>query len=339
MIVGPINGGMILPELTNPGTAADLYPGKQLIDANGNVLTGSMPTQGAQTITPGTSNKTIQSGRFLTGTQTIQGDPDLKAANIKKGVSIFGVTGTMESATYPSLSNPGSASDIRSGRQFIDESGNIVTGTMPTKSAQTYTPGRYAQTIQSGRYLTGNQTIQGDSNLIASNIRSGVEIFGVEGTYEGDPMPFPYVYFNKDGTMGGTTSNVISFSTSDIAYTATFPDGVTARQFKISAFYIWTDDEVPAGSVRAFLCTQAPTSSSTTSMLNYVLDGAGNGDRYALVWSTSGNDQWGAYFSYTASSARFNLRIALPTSASMPVYNWGSSSIQYNRCLLLYYTG
>ncbi len=58
--------------------------------------TKQLTTQGAQTITPGTSNRTIASGRYLTGTQTIKGDANLVAANIKKGVSIFGVAGSNE---------------------------------------------------------------------------------------------------------------------------------------------------------------------------------------------------------------------------------------------------
>lgn len=53
------------------------------------------------------------------------------------------------------------------------------------KSAQTYTPGTSNQTIASGQYLNGTQTIQGDSDLVAGNIKSGVSIFGVTGTYEG----------------------------------------------------------------------------------------------------------------------------------------------------------
>lgn len=56
----------------------------------------SVPKQAAQTITPGTADKTIASGRYLTGTQTIKGDSNLKAENIKSGVSIFGVAGTVE---------------------------------------------------------------------------------------------------------------------------------------------------------------------------------------------------------------------------------------------------
>ena len=50
----------------------------------------------AKTWTPGTANQTIASGVCLTGAQTIKGDSNLKAANIKKGVSIFGVAGTWE---------------------------------------------------------------------------------------------------------------------------------------------------------------------------------------------------------------------------------------------------
>ena len=60
-----------------------------------------------------------------------------------------------------------------------------VTQSLTTKAATTYTPGTSNQTIASGTYLTGAQTIKGDSNLVAANIASGVSIFGVKGTYTG----------------------------------------------------------------------------------------------------------------------------------------------------------
>lgn len=56
----------------------------------------------------------------------------------------------------------------------------------PTKAAQTYTPGTSNQTISSGRWLTGAQTIKGDADLVAGNIKKGVNIFGVTGTYDGE---------------------------------------------------------------------------------------------------------------------------------------------------------
>lgn len=60
-------------------------------------LTASVTTKGAATITPGTSNQTIASGTYLTGAQTISGDANLVASNIKSGVSIFGVSGSLSS--------------------------------------------------------------------------------------------------------------------------------------------------------------------------------------------------------------------------------------------------
>lgn len=60
--------------------------------------------------------------------------------------------------------------------------GTKYTGSISSKSAQTYTPTTSDQTISSGQYLSGAQTIKGDANLIASNIVSGVSIFGVSGS-------------------------------------------------------------------------------------------------------------------------------------------------------------
>lgn len=63
---------------------------------NGTKLTGTIPSKAASTITPTTSNQTIAAGQYLSGAQTIAGDADLKAANIKKGVNIFGVAGSYD---------------------------------------------------------------------------------------------------------------------------------------------------------------------------------------------------------------------------------------------------
>jgi len=68
--------------------------------ANSSVsLTATVTTKAAATITPGTSSQTIAAGTYLTGAQTIAGDADLVASNIKSGVEIFGVTGTLTSAS------------------------------------------------------------------------------------------------------------------------------------------------------------------------------------------------------------------------------------------------
>lgn len=57
--------------------------------------TQQLTTQGAKTVTPGTSNQTaVASGRYTTGDVVVSGDANLVPENIAEGVSIFGVTGT-----------------------------------------------------------------------------------------------------------------------------------------------------------------------------------------------------------------------------------------------------
>ena len=73
------------------------------------------------------------------------------------------------------------SSDILYGKTaYVDDV--LVTGSIRTKSAETITPGRGSYTIKSGQYLDGDQTIKGDSNLSSQNIKSGVSIFGINGT-------------------------------------------------------------------------------------------------------------------------------------------------------------
>lgn len=58
--------------------------------------TQQLTTQGAKTVTPGTSNQTaVASGRYTTGDVVVAGDANLVPENIAKGVSVFGVTGTL----------------------------------------------------------------------------------------------------------------------------------------------------------------------------------------------------------------------------------------------------
>jgi len=73
--------------------------------------TEQLATQGAQTITPGTADKTISSGRYLTGALTIKGDANLVAENIVSGKSIFGVSGTAQTAQIASIDCNNQSSD------------------------------------------------------------------------------------------------------------------------------------------------------------------------------------------------------------------------------------
>ena len=73
------------------------------------------------------------------------------------------------------------AGEILSGKTaYVD--GSLITGSITSLSATTYTPTTSDQTISSGQYLSGAQTVKGDANLQAQYIASGVSIFGVAGS-------------------------------------------------------------------------------------------------------------------------------------------------------------
>ena len=74
--------------------ASDVLIGKTFTTNSGIEYIGTMPNRGgAQTITPGTSDKILNSG-YYSGNITIKGDSNLIPANIKKSINIFGVVGT-----------------------------------------------------------------------------------------------------------------------------------------------------------------------------------------------------------------------------------------------------
>jgi len=73
-------------------TADKVLTGYTIGTENG-IVSGTMPNNGAKIITPSTTNQAIPAG-YHNGSGYVKGDANLKAENIKSGVSIFGVTGT-----------------------------------------------------------------------------------------------------------------------------------------------------------------------------------------------------------------------------------------------------
>lgn len=113
-------------------TASQILSGKKAV-VKGQVITGTIPSQSAQTITPSTADKTIASGRYLSGTQTIKGDANLIAENIVSGKSIFGVAGSYSvkkqpaiNVTLDSSANSTYAGYINGYGAGIDNNGNLV---------------------------------------------------------------------------------------------------------------------------------------------------------------------------------------------------------------------
>lgn len=135
---------------------------------------------------------------------------------IKRGETILNVEGNVQEGIDTSNANA-VETDILSGKTaYVD--GNKITGTITSKEAQTYIPSSSEQVINAGQYLSGVQTISavpieektitpsalsqeitptenkflskvtvsGDADLTTENVKSGVTIFGVEGSYTSD---------------------------------------------------------------------------------------------------------------------------------------------------------
>ena len=100
------------------------------------------------------------------------------------------ITGNIVSRSLPNLSLAVDADSGRITATYTAETGYYKAGTvdaaetMDTQAAKTYTPSTQDQRIDAYKFLTGTQTIKGDSNLVAENIKKGVTVFGVNGSYE-----------------------------------------------------------------------------------------------------------------------------------------------------------
>lgn len=212
-------------QTVNPDSSYDALS-SVTVEAISNTYIGSSVTKkSAATYTPGTSNQSIASGQYLSGAQTIKGDSNLIASNIKKGVTIFNVTGSYNEATGGPTLQSKTVSPSESTQTVSPDSGydglskvtvNAISSTyvgsdVTKKSAATYTPKTTDQSIASGQYLSGTQTIKGDANLVAGNIKSGVSIFGVTGTYAGG------------GSSGGSgNNNVEAYAITDTSPSVSF---------------------------------------------------------------------------------------------------------------------
>ena len=141
------------------------------------------------TVTPSTSSQTIGGANYMMeGAVTVSAMP---SGSVTAPSTISGTSATVSTGTNtltlsktisvtPNVTTSGYVSSGTAGNSNVS-----LTASVTTKGATTYTPTTTNQTISSGTYLTGTQTISGDANLVAGNIKSGTTIFGVTGTYSG----------------------------------------------------------------------------------------------------------------------------------------------------------
>lgn len=214
-------------KLKGDAQPGDVRAAKTFSNVDGNDKTGTLTVQeaGPTVVTPGTTNQ-VKAAGIYDGAVTVEGDTDLAAANIKEGVSIFGVLGTFTDT----LIGP-TAAQLLIGKEAW-ANGTKVTGTMPNRGAVTLTPGTAAVTIPEG-YHSGLGTVETDADLLAANIKSGKNIFGVAGSVveaTGNAVAADVLAtktFSKAGSAGltGTMTNRGAYNITPGATAKTIPSG------------------------------------------------------------------------------------------------------------------
>ena len=183
--------------------AGDVLSGKVFYNSGGSLTSGTIQTVSA---TSSGSQVTVPTG-YIASSQTfnVSGGVDVSdttaiGANVLSGYAFYDSAGVKTTGTIPTVSASRAAMnivDVPSGYIAVEQS--IVVGDLT--SGGVITPATENQVISSGAFLDGSMTILGDSNLVASNILSGVSIFGVSGTLVtsgGAEVTLGYINSNGD---------------------------------------------------------------------------------------------------------------------------------------------
>ena len=148
-------------------TASDLLENKTAY-VNGEKITGTIPIRTSSNVQPIGGSVSVTPGYYQS-----QVTCAVNTSTLPTPFIAIGSDGKVTASVALSSSGYVAAGTISRTKQLL------------TQAEQTITPNTTDQTIATGTYLTGTQTIKGDANLVAENIKEGVTIFGVQGTHVG----------------------------------------------------------------------------------------------------------------------------------------------------------
>ncbi|WP_164706578.1 hypothetical protein [Intestinibacillus sp. Marseille-P6563] len=233
-------------------------------------ITGTIPTNNDESVTISGASISVPAGYY--------------AQAVSKAIDTV-------SQAIPSITVNSSGLITASATQdagYVEQGTESATQQLAVQGAQTITPSTSNQTIAAQQYLTGVQTIEGDTNLLPANIKSGISIFGVQGTYEGNTFAVPLVVTVDSGATvtainGATELTAVSDGTATILLTspgdwevsAQLADGRSTNVVNISvpASYTATLEPVPTAQYygRATSLTAGRTNSVSTLAGEYMI--------------------------------------------------------------------
>lgn len=169
----------------------------------------------------------IANGQVVLGmTGTYKGLGNATAAQVLTGYSFSTASLSNAGGSMPNHGAWGSTLAINGSvtipAGYHNGSGRI-TQSIATKGATTITPRAAQQTaVDAGTYCSGNIIVAGNGNFVAGNIKKGVNIWGVVGTFEGYVPTATDLYLRGNNVAGFSPVNTtyFVFSAGQIEYTS-----------------------------------------------------------------------------------------------------------------------
>ena len=236
------NNGVELPELSNEGTSTDLLSGKELIDSEGNVVTGTF-TIDSELTTQDNLIAQIQTA-LENKASGAPADPTLQEKTVSPSTSVQTVTpdsgydglskvtiNAMTTATQaiPSISVSSSGLITASATQtagYVAAGTKSATKQLTTQAAKTVTPNTTTQTaVNSGVYTTGAIKV----NPIPSSyiVPSGTKTITTNGTHDVKS------YASATVNVASTGEDVTSETNAYTAKLTTLETAITALETEL----------------------------------------------------------------------------------------------------------
>ena len=178
-----LNGNTLIDTTQKTVTAGSMLNGVTALKNDGTDITGNITSKTSSDLTASGATVTAPAGYYASSASkaVASGSASTPATTITANPSISVSSGGLITASVSasqSVTPTVSAGYVSSGMAGTVSVSGSNTSQLTTQAAQTITPTTTNQTISSGRWLTGTQTIKGDANLVASNIKKDVQIFG-----------------------------------------------------------------------------------------------------------------------------------------------------------------
>lgn len=245
-------------------TPDDIVAGKTAYLRDG-IATGTMINNGAISITPSATEQVIPAG-YHNGNGKVRAvsasvDSNIQSNNIKKGITILGVTGNLD-VLDTSDATANRSTILIGSTAYVN--GEKITGIMPNNGRLTYQPSIRAQAIPTG-YTSGGSiaavTHTIDDNIKPGNIKQGVTILGVEGnltstgintsdaTATADKILSGYTAYVDDEKIIGTMSNRGSLSVTPKTNSLSYAGGYYSS-INIGAVTASIDSNIIASNIK-----------------------------------------------------------------------------------------